>query len=385
VVDYGVLDRTLHRAALQFGPLAELWFDLDQAMNRLDPQGTAGGRHIFVTGLARAGTTILMRRIYATGTFCSLTYRDMPFVLAPNLWSLLTKVARRTKAPAERAHGDGILVDIDSPESLDEVFWRIFSGDDYIGRTHLRPYEPDAETMAKYAAYVAAILKADPERRPRYLAKNNNNILRLGSIRRAFPEAVILIAFRDPLAHAASLLHQHWNFNARQQEHPFVRSYMTWLGHHEFGLDHRPFRFSEAGAGRLAAHRPDRLEYWLEIWCQTYDWLAKSAPRDAVFVCYEQLCQDTAVWKRLEDICRMEIGDREHERFVIKARVSDASLSATRLADQSRAIYAQLVARAQDALGADGPPTCQDSAGCGEPKEPQQRYRNAPHTTEVKP
>jgi len=289
-----------------------------------------------------------MRRIHATGAFCSLTYRNMPFVLAPNLWSRFATAPTRTATPAERAHGDGILVDIDSPESLDEVFWRVLGGGDYIARTNLRPYEPDQETTAKYVAYVAAILKADPGRRTRYLSKNNNNILRLGAIRRAFPEAVILIPFRDPQSHAASLLRQHENFIAQQQADPFVRSYMTWLGHHEFGLDHRPFRFDDLGAERLSAHRPDQLGYWLEIWCQTYAWLAHYAPKDAVFVCYEDLCEDADVWRRLEKICDMETGDREHERFVIKNDASGAPVQSG-LADEARDIYQDLVTRAQSA------------------------------------
>jgi hypothetical protein len=79
-------------------------------------------KHVFIAGLARAGTTILMRRFYASQAFRSLTYRDMPFVLAPTLWRKLAAQSGRNLVTAERAHGDGILVDIDSPESFEEVF-----------------------------------------------------------------------------------------------------------------------------------------------------------------------------------------------------------------------------------------------------------------------
>ena len=83
MIGYSALDRVQHRLALQFRPLAELSFDLDQGSAKPDAAATAQGRHVFVSGLARAGTTILMRRLHDTGQFRSLTYRDMPFVSGP--------------------------------------------------------------------------------------------------------------------------------------------------------------------------------------------------------------------------------------------------------------------------------------------------------------
>ena len=42
--------------------------------------------HIFITGLPRSGTTILLNAIHKSNKFGSLSYEDMPFILAPNLW-----------------------------------------------------------------------------------------------------------------------------------------------------------------------------------------------------------------------------------------------------------------------------------------------------------
>ena len=185
MTEYSFLDRVLHRAALQFRPIAELSFDLDQAATS-NPQAIASERHVFVSGLARAGTTILMRRIYQSGSFCSLTYRNMPFVLAPNMWKKLTRLSgsERPTETKERAHGDRIRVNADSPESLDEVFWRVFDGENYIHLNHFVPHNPDQDLAAKYVAYVNAILTSDRESRNRYLSKNNNNLLRLKTIKK---------------------------------------------------------------------------------------------------------------------------------------------------------------------------------------------------------
>jgi hypothetical protein len=349
VATYRLIDRALHRLALQAAPIAEMSFDIDQQLVGSDPKDIVEAPHVFVAGLARAGTTILMRRFYGTGAYRSLTYRDMPFVLAPNLWGRIAQSSRRTVAASERAHGDRILVDADSPESLDEVFWRVFAGAGYIGKTHLTPHEPDPETTWDYVRYVNAVLNAQAGQARRYLCKNNNNILRLGTIRAAFPRALILIPFRHPVAHAQSLLRQHRNFSQAQTEDPFVRSYMRWLVHHEFGLDHRPFQFDADGAARLARHVPDEIDYWLEMWCQTYGWLERTAPADAIFVSYEDLCRSEAVWRRLREMAGVEETGNPCETFSLRDTEAGPVANAA-LLDQASAIHARLEERARAAL-----------------------------------
>jgi hypothetical protein len=294
---YGALDRFLHRLALGAGPLAEMSFDIDQRMAKADPASARDGRHVFVSGLARAGTTVLMRRFHATGAFRSLTYRDMPFVLAPNLWKKLTASSRRDIARAQRAHGDSLEVDADSPESFEEVFWRVMDGESYLGADRLGAHDPDDAVVERFVGYVAAVLASDDAGRTRYLSKNNNNVLRLPAIRRAFPRAHLLIPFREPVAHARSLMAQHRQFSALHATDRFARSYMTWLGHHEFGADHRPMALDPSPAG--APSDPDTLDYWLERWRSVYARLERDAPAGALFVCYEDLCADAGVWARL--------------------------------------------------------------------------------------
>ena len=71
------------------------------------------------------------------------------------------------------------------------------------------------------------------------MSKNNQNIRRLNLISDIFPCSKILIPFRDPLQQALSLFSQHMKFVKAQNEDVFVRDYMTWIGHSEFGLDYK--------------------------------------------------------------------------------------------------------------------------------------------------
>ena len=312
---YTFADRLLHRLALGPDAIAEMSFDLDQALAKPDTAPVRAQRHVFISGLARAGTTILMRRFHASGCFRSLTYRDMPFVLAPNLWARLSARSRQKARMQERAHGDGLAVSVDSPESLDEVFWRVFAGSSYLKPDRLVPHQPETRLVRQFAAYVAAILKSDGAGRRRYLSKNNNNILRLEAIARAFPQALILIPFRDPLHHANSLRRQHLRFCALHREDRFAKDYMTWLSHHEFGLDHRRFVFVP---GRKEELDPAGLDYWLDLWRETYAWLLENHPPSAVFVCYEDLCLKPGYWPALARLGGLEEASDKGEVFTLR-------------------------------------------------------------------
>ena len=279
---YGTLERWLHWLALEPAVVRHLAFDLERqfALPKRPAQASASTNRaadpsdgaVYVCGLARSGTTMLLRILDEIDDFRSLIYRDMPFVLAPNLWKLITRYASKQSMPTERAHGDGILVDFDSPEGFEEVFWRTFAS----GKSNpdcLSAVEPSPEVLAAFADYRALVANPRTELPPangiprRYLSKNNNNLMRLRALS-ADPTATVLLVYRNPVSTARSLHRQHLRFCTAQSEDRFTRTYMGWLAHHEFGLDHRPFCFAipEMDASRT----PKDMNYWLDYWNAVY-------------------------------------------------------------------------------------------------------------------
>ncbi len=297
--DYSPMAKVTHRLALAAPSRGELLLDLEHAVAPALSDDARQGRHVFVAGLARAGTTVLMRAIYQGGGFASLTYRDMPFVMAPNLWAKLSRGSQRTMDKTERAHGDSVLVDFDSPEALEEPFWRAFCGLDYIKSDRLVPHSADDETVDAYRKFVGHVLGRYGE--ARYLAKNNNNILRLPALLKAFPRATAIIPFRLPVAQSASLKTQHERFLTTDD--PFTHDYMGWLAHHEFGPGHRPFAFS----GSLPEGDPAGIDYWLRLWVDVHRHLCElfesQGPETRLIpVAYEDVCApDRSLW---EALCR---------------------------------------------------------------------------------
>ena len=274
---YSTLQKVLHRISLAPRFSRQLSFDLEKQFflkSTADPSSSP----TFVTGLARSGTTILLRAIFESNEFASLTYEDMPFILAPNLWGLLNK-PQQGSALAERAHGDGILVNTESPEAFEEVFWLTHDAD---------------EAESEFKNYIQLILHK--HQRSRYLSKNNQNVKRIAVLLRLFPDANFLVPFREPLQHAQSLLSQHVRFCEAQTEDAFVKHYMDWIGHSEFGLGYSPI-VDEA----LTHNDPTQLNHWLEQWLLLYGMLNKDFKdtSNVQFVCYENLCADKAVWNNI--------------------------------------------------------------------------------------
>ena len=217
---------------------------------------------IFITSLARGGTTALLNAFCAQPGVATHLYRDMPFLTAPRLWHLLTGRNRQVTRH-QRAHGDGLEIDLDTPEALEEVIWKMFWPERYTGATIPLWQAEDQRPQANrfLTDHMARIVTARQGRR--YVSKNNANITRIPYLADAFPDCRIVVPLRRPEAHAASLLRQHRNFLARHDADDFTRRYMADLGHHEFGATLKPFAFPGVDPG---AYDPETPDYWLAYW-----------------------------------------------------------------------------------------------------------------------
>jgi len=79
---YSRLQQKLHQFALSSQFTHEAPFDVESSFIS---SVSESDHHVFVAGLARSGTTILINSTYESGAFDSLSYADMPFILALNL------------------------------------------------------------------------------------------------------------------------------------------------------------------------------------------------------------------------------------------------------------------------------------------------------------
>lgn len=302
---YGFLAKLLHKAAfnsvkLQLN-LAEN--ETEQHQGQLD--AIAIDKPVYITGMPRAGTTILLEVLAKTGCFSYHSYQDMPFVLTPLMWANFSQKFAHSDELQQRAHNDGIMINQQSPEAFEEMLYMAHFADFYQGDwLSCDANFSTAKFEQFYRQHLQKLIFRDGGNR-RYLAKNNLNICRLGHIRHMFADARLVVPFRQPLQHAYSLWYQHRHFSKLHQTDGFARQYMAGIGHFDFGDNLKPINFNHWL--EHCEYEQDELDFWLAYWLHGYQYLLENAPQDTLFVCFERLSnQPEQEFERLSDYLAIE-------------------------------------------------------------------------------
>ncbi|MBG0788584.1 MAG: sulfotransferase [Anaerolineaceae bacterium] len=266
--------------------------NMESGLHKKQLDSISNEQPVFITALPRAGTTLLLKLCVETGEFASHAYRDMPFLFTPIYWNRLSHHFRKSSMLTERVHGDGILVNENSPESFEEILWKEFWPSHYK-KDRVIPWKalnyPDFEAFFRDHMRKIIYLRGN-NNTTRYVSKNNLNIARINYLSQAFPEATILILFRSPLQQASSLLKQHHNFLAIHQEDPFASKYMEDTGHFDFGDNLRPVDFN-GWYSRGQSHDPNTLAFWLAYWTETYQYLLDQTSESVRFLSFDTFCE----------------------------------------------------------------------------------------------
>lgn len=291
--------------------------NFESAMLADDLRRVAIERPVFVAGLARAGTTVLLETLAAAPGVVTHRYRDYPFLFTPYWWRrYLEMVPAPSGVPVERAHRDRILITPESPEAMEEPLWMAF-----FGRLH----EPDRSHVLSrsdenprferfYRDHIRKLLHV--ARATQYLAKANYNLPRLGYLARLFPDATFIVPFRGPQAHVASLMKQHRLYMTQLVDNPRARRYLRRAGHFEFGPDRQPINFGDAAAVAAVQRcwkTGRETEGWSRYWNQAYRWVLDTVDADpdlaqrVCFVSYEALCGRTAVLNDVVGFCGLQM------------------------------------------------------------------------------
>ena len=269
-------DRFFHTLAFSNNGVQRIALQIDDFVFARRIASVPESEPIFLTSLARGGTTALLNAFHDMPGVGTHLYLDMPFVTAPLLWSKVSRQNFRSVGRRKRAHGDGFEIDLDSPEAFEEVLWKLYWPDHYQ-ETAILPWtaaEAREEAQKAFEAHFKKIvllrrkarLRAD-NHPVRYMSKNNANLARLDLPRAMFPNCDIVIALRRPGPHAASLCRQHRNFAVLHDKDHFARRYMSDIGHFEFGALHRPLAFEGFDTTNSDPEEPD---YWLRYWIAAF-------------------------------------------------------------------------------------------------------------------
>jgi hypothetical protein len=257
-------------------------------------------RPIYIAGVARAGSTILLELLAGHPDTASHRYRDFPLVLAPLLWAwFVDRASRHDDVARERAHKDRIRITPESPEAFEELVWMRFFPD--LHQMHASAaLGEDTENPAFevfYQNHIRKLLYLRDGRR--YLSKGNYNATRFAYLRRLFADARFLVPVRHPEWHVASLMKQHRLFIAAADKDPRITDHLRRSGHFEFGPGRRAIGLGDGTAEEIHYLWQKGLEaegyalYWASVYGHIADQLDADADLKAAtgIVRYEDMCK----------------------------------------------------------------------------------------------
>jgi hypothetical protein len=281
-----------------------LWLWLSGLESRLAGEGllpASVDRPVYICGLARSGTTILLELLSEHPDTSCHRYRDFPFIFTPVIWDWVYQRAGTRKQPAsERSHKDGIMVTPESPEAMEEMIWAelLPASHDPSASNVLRAGDQYPVFERQYRDHIRKIISIRGA--PRYLSKGNYNLSRMEFLLGLFDGARFVVPVRDPEGHVSSLMKQHRLFTQEAARDGRISEHLRRAGHFEFGPVRLPINFGDkevtSSIERLWAGGQE-VRGWARYWASAYAFVARTLSgnsalsKASVVIDYRSFCQ----------------------------------------------------------------------------------------------
>lgn len=298
--------------------------NLETALLAGEVENVAIREPVYICGLARAGSTILLEMLAAQNGVVTHRYQDFPFLFTPYWWNTLLRFLPRDNIKRERAHGDGILINSKSPEAMEEMLWMAFFPQLHkTAQTEIL----DAATQHTvfetfYRDHIRKLLLV--RKGERYVSKGNYNVTRMGYLEKLFPDARFILPVRDPVSHIGSLMRQHERFlhvGKREARH------LSLAGHFEFGANRTPIHTGDENRMQEikdAWARGEEVRGWALYWDMVYRFVHEHLPANALVVRFEDLCAKPAeMLRHLFSHSNLTVEDATIEKLASGFRTPD--------------------------------------------------------------
>ncbi|TFG30548.1 sulfotransferase [Candidatus Thorarchaeota archaeon] len=255
---------------------------------------------IYITGLARSGTTVVLEMLSQHKDIASHRYLHMVVPYAPNWFQKLANRVPIMTTPSERLHKDGLFVNRDSPEAVEEIFWQGYfenALDESLSNIlDSRTNHPKFDVF--YQENIKKLLLN--RNASRYLAKNNYNVSRMEYLLKLFPDARFVLMIRNPFDHIASLAKQDAIFKEMEANDPRLLEWTKLIGHREFGTAKICINLDDFDRIKkirdLWENKETYVQGWAVYWASVYEYVHKKLQEDqrlaqaVIVIRYEDLC-----------------------------------------------------------------------------------------------
>lgn len=260
---------------------------------------------IYVMSLARAGTTVTVEML---GKHPDVAYHKYLHMVNSFIPFWIQKIAKFIpfvfKKPVERVHKDGLLVNRDSPEAVEETIWmRFFDGIHDEAKSNVyneKTSNPEFEEF--YNLSIRKLMFG--QKSSRYLSKNNYSVARLEYLLKLYPKMKIVFMARHPINHIASLVKQDKVLTELEEENKRLLHYTKIVGHREFGTGKVLINLDSDETVKkireLWSKKETYVEGWAVYWNQVYSYLNnllegnKKLAEQVLILKYEDLTENSA-------------------------------------------------------------------------------------------
>lgn len=330
----------------QLAPLLEGAGNLESRLLRAKLDAIPIDRPIFVTGLARSGTTTVLNLLSRAEGVASHRYRDFPFLFFPVAWSWFQDRMSSEQTPVERPHKDRIFITKESADAFEEPLWQHFFPAVHSARErHVLERTARSEAFERvFPDHLRKILML--RRGDRYVSKGNYNVTRIAYLARLFPDARFIVPIREPLSHVHSLVKQHRRFTEYAKTDPRVPRYLEIAGHYEFGPQRRPINvYGDVARIEEAFARGDDYAGYAMLWADVYRYVAELVEREelagrVMVLRYESLCASPV--ERITEILRFTGLEERGRRVLEKPDIEGAPDERHKLPPEARARVEEL-------------------------------------------
>ena len=303
---------------LWFKPIYKSLGDFESWLLKSELKSTKIIKPIYITSLARSGTTIITEILSKGENICSHTYADFPSVFTP-YWKNWLRQKQKFLAgkKVERTHSDRIMINNDSPDAFEEVIWMYFFPQIHGKDSHKTQFSENNQFIKYYHDNIKKHLLV--KNKSRYIAKANYNISRIEALLKISPDAKFIIPIRHPINHIASLVKQHNIYLKAAKDNQKIDGQLAASGHFEFGNNRQIINMPGSDysdkVAELWQHNKE-VQGWAHYWQGLYasiDELKHKNPQlnEAIQIFkYEELCHNSE--QTIDDIinhCQLEEAD----------------------------------------------------------------------------
>jgi len=315
-------------------------------------------KRVIVCGYPRSGTTFLTTILHKHEDIVSYQYKDIPFIFTIYFWNKFNNLYYYGAKKILRSHKDKISIDINSPDSFEEILWSSFIenyrdggfkkilNENYNNKT----FEKFIENQIKKLIYVR-------NNSSFYLSKGNYFIFRLKYIEKINPGSKHVLCIRNPIDQCLSAVRTNKIFYENYNTNNYYNKETDFLCHFEFGYRKKNIFENNEFINEKPKDFDVNYKYYLSEWIYTYEFVLNEYLQDSNFknkiliVNYDKL--DKNILNKIFNFCILKPSNKTLKYFEdnfspVKNKNSDIlsidkDIKKSKLEDQALKLFNKII------------------------------------------